>query len=80
MAGIGVVEGTERAQPPFMPISCLMGPFTTAMDANELVELWSAVSCVAASARITGKKLGSAPAMTALTATFSTVYSQYSCV
>ena len=37
-----------------------------------------AVTPVAASARITGKYSGRAPAMTAFTATFSTVYSQYS--
>jgi len=41
--------------------------------------VWGCVCCVAlvaASARMTGKYSGSAPAITALTATFSTVYSQ----
>src|SRR5438046_10052968 len=44
----------------------------------EDVVLPRALAPVAASARITGKYSGRAPAMTAFTATFSTVYSQYS--
>ena len=56
-----------------------MGPLTTAMAAAELVVLARALTCVDARARITGKYSGLAPAITALTATFSTVYSQASC-
>ena len=46
------------------------------MVASELVELPRALTPVAARARMTGKYSGRAPAMTAFTATFSTVYSQ----
>ena len=49
-----------------------------AIDAAELVVLARAEAPVAASARMTGKYSGLAPAITALTATFSTVYSQAS--
>jgi len=45
------------------------------MAAAELDVLPRAVTPVDASARITGKYSGRAPAITALTATFSTVYS-----
>ena len=48
------------------------------MAAMELVVLPRALTPVAASARTTGKYSGRAPAMTAFTATFSTVYSQAS--
>ena len=51
---------------------------TTAIDAAELVVLARADAQVAARARITGKYSGLAPAITALTATFSTVYCQAS--
>ena len=61
-----------------MPSSWRTGPLTTTMAAAELVVLPRALRRVAAIARITGKYSGRAPAMTALTATFSTVYSQYS--
>jgi hypothetical protein len=64
--------------PAFIPISCRMGPLTTAMDAMALELLLRAVTPVAARARITGRYSGRAPAITAFTATFSTVYSQYS--
>src|SRR3712207_4743688 len=64
--------------PAFMPISWRIGPFTTAIAAAELVVLPRALAPEAAIARITGKYSGFAPAITALTATFSTVYSQYS--
>src|SRR5438132_898745 len=64
--------------PEFIPISFLIGPFTTVSVANELVLLDRAVMPLAASARITGKYSGRAPAITALTATFSTVNSQNS--
>ena len=50
-----------------------MGPFTTTIDAKPLVELCSAVCWLAASARITGRCSGRAPAITAFTATCSTV-------
>ena len=64
--------------PAFIPISSRIGPLTTAIDAIALELLLRAVTPVAASARITGKYSGRAPAITAFTATFSTVYSQYS--
>src|SRR5580704_301803 len=56
-----------------MPISPRIGPFTTAIIADELDELLRAESSDAASARITGKYSGRAPAITAFTATCSTV-------
>src|SRR5712691_1590828 len=58
-----------------MPISWRIGPLTTTIAAEELVVLPRADTCEAASARITGKYSGLAPAITAFTATFSTVYS-----
>ena len=64
--------------PQFMPISRRIGPLTTAMLVIEVVLLDLAVDPLAASARITGKYSGRAPAITAFTATFSTVYSQNS--
>src|SRR4030095_11594869 len=62
----------------FMGSSLRIGPLTTVIVANELVLLDRAEMPLDASARITGKYSGRAPAMTALTATFSTVNSQYS--
>src|SRR5580698_6035555 len=59
-----------------MPISPRIGPFTTAIIADELDELLRAESSDAASARITGKYSGRAPAITAFTATCSTVNCQ----
>ena len=64
--------------PAFMPIAWRIGPFTTAIDATALELLPRAVTPVAARARITGKYSGRAPDITAFTATFSTVYCQYS--
>src|SRR5919199_6013410 len=64
--------------PAFMPISPRIGPFTTAIAATALEDDPRAVTPVAASARITGKYSGRAPAITAFTATFSTVYSHAS--
>src|SRR5204863_6691322 len=64
--------------PAFIPISRRIGPFTTAIAATALEDDPRAVTPVAASARITGKYSGRAPAITAFTATFSTVYCQYS--
>ncbi|GEM_PF-4007168 len=61
-----------------MPTSLRIGPLTTAIVAIELVELPRALTPLAAAARITGRYSGLAPAITALTATFSTVYCQYS--
>src|SRR6266446_7218441 len=61
-----------------MLISWRIGPLTTAMLVIEVVLLDLAVDPLAASARITGKYSGRAPAITAFTATFSTVYSQNS--
>src|ERR1700722_15325236 len=61
--------------PAFMPISSRIGPFTTTMAEAELEVLPRAETCEAASARMTGKYSGLAPAMTAFTATCSTVYS-----
>ncbi len=55
-----------------------MGPLTTAIFVIEVVLLDFAVDSLAASAKITGKYSGRAPAITAFTATFSTVYSQNS--
>src|ERR1700733_5233032 len=62
--------------PEFMPISLRIGPFTTAIIADELDELLRAESSDAARARITGKYSGRAPAITAFTATCSTVNCQ----
>ena len=64
--------------PASMPISLRIGPLTTEIVANDVVLLDRAVWPLAAIARITGKYSGRAPAITALTATFSTVNSQNS--
>ena len=55
-----------------------MGPFTITILAKDEVELKSDEVPVEAKARMTGKYSGFAPAMTALIATISTVYSQAS--
>jgi len=75
---VGVVVGPIAPVPAFIAISRRIGPLTTAIVAIALELLPRAVTPVAASARITGKYSGRAPAMTAFTATFSTEYSQYS--
>src|SRR3984885_8855979 len=62
--------------PQFMPISLRIGPLTTTIIAEELELDERAESSEAASARITGKYSGRAPAITAFTATCSTVNSQ----
>ena len=80
MVAFAWLNGPSAPIPLFIPISRRTGPFTTTMEAKELVELWSAVSLLPASARMTGRYAGLAPAITALAATFSTVYSQSSCV
>ena len=64
--------------PQFMPSSCRTGPLTTHIAAAELVVEPRALAPVDMTASTTGKYSGLQPAMTALTATFSTVYSQYS--
>ena len=64
--------------PEFIAISLRIGPLTTVIVANELVLLDRAEIPLEASARMTGQYSGRAPAITALTATFSTVNSQYS--
>ena len=61
-----------------MPISSRIGPLTIAIVANDVVELERPVMPLAIAARMTGRYSGRAPAMTALTATFSTVNSQNS--
>src|SRR5436189_5675559 len=70
--------GAIAPVPEFIWISRLIGPLTTAIAAMEDVVLPRALAPVAASARITGRYSGRAPAITAFTATFSTVYFQYS--
>src|SRR5580700_5059038 len=62
--------------PQFMPISWRIGPLTTTIIAEELELDERAESSEAASARITGKYSGRAPAITAFTATCSTENSQ----
>ena len=64
--------------PEFMPISLRIGPLTIARVAKDVVELERPVIPLASAARMTGRYSGRAPAMTALTATFSTVNSQNS--
>src|SRR5439155_20323090 len=61
----------------FIPISWRIGPLTTTMAAIELVVLPRALTPLEAKARITGKYSGRAPAITAFTATFSTVNSHF---
>ena len=62
--------------PEFISISLRIGPFTTTIAAEDEVVEPRAETPDAASARMTGKYSGRAPAITAFTATFSTVYSQ----
>jgi hypothetical protein len=70
------LNGPTDPIPEFILICSRMGPFTTTILAAEDVELRSEVAPVDAMARITGKYSGLAPAITALTATISTLYSQ----
>jgi hypothetical protein len=65
--------GPSAPRPEFIPISSRIGPLTTAMAAIEDVLLIRAENPLEARARITGRYSGRAPAMTAFTATFSTV-------
>ena len=62
--------------PEFILSSLRIGPFTTTIAAEDDVVEPRADTPDAASARMTGKYSGLAPAITAFTATFSTVYSQ----
>ena len=71
MVALARLWGPMAPVPEFMPISLRIGPFTMIMFAIEVVELPK--GAMVAMARITGKYSGRAPAMTALTATFSTV-------
>src|SRR5262245_56716537 len=63
--------------PQFMPISLRIGPLHTTIDEAELDVLLRAERLDAASARMTGKYSGRAPAITAFTAAFSTVHSHW---
>src|SRR6478609_4357113 len=76
MVALAWLYGPIAPMPQFMPISLRTGPFTTHITDAELEVEWRADISEAASARITGKYSGLAPAITAFTATFSTVYSQ----
>ena len=78
MVALAWLYGPIAPVPAFIPISWRTGPFTTAIVAIALELLLRAVTPVAARARMTGKYSGRAPAITAFTATFSTVYSQCS--
>src|SRR6185437_17101027 len=70
-SGIGVLG-------PYNHANAAIGPLTTATLAIDVVLDDRAETPLAASARITGKCSGLAPAITAFTATFSMVYSQNS--
>jgi len=70
--------GPSAPRPLFIAISPRIGPLTIAIAAIDDVLLLRAVMPVEARARMTGRYAGSAPAMTALTATFSTVNSHSS--
>ena len=76
MVALAWLYGPIAPMPSLMPISLRIGPFTTEIIASDVVLLERAVMPLAASARITGRYSGLAPAITALTATFSTVSSQ----
>ena len=78
MVTLAWLYGPMEPMPAFIPISWRIGPFTTLRHVCEVVLPWREVWLDAASARMTGKYSGRAPAITAFTATFSTVYSQVS--
>ena len=73
MVALAWLYGPSAPTPQFIPSSWRIGPLTTTSEAIELVLLPRALIPDAASASTMGKYSGSAPAMTALTATFSTV-------
>jgi hypothetical protein len=72
-----VIVGPIAPVPQFILISLRTGPFTTTIAEEELDVDPRALTSEAASARMTGKYSGRAPAITAFTATLSTVYSQW---
>src|SRR5262249_62419926 len=76
MVALAWLSGPIAPVPQLTPISLRIGPLTTTIADDELEVEPRAVTCEAASARMTGKYSGRAPAITAFTATFSTVYSQ----
>src|SRR5919109_1438351 len=78
MVALAWLYGPSAPVPQFMPSSWRTGPFTTHIAAGDDVLLPRPDTPLAAIARITGKYSGRAPAITAFTATFSTVYSQNS--
>ena len=71
MTELASAFGPSAPIPEFIPICLRIGPFTSTMLALEVVE--SIYGTWLASARITGRYSGLAPAMTAMMATFSTV-------
>src|SRR3954451_4690390 len=75
MVALAWLYGPIAPMPQFIPISLRMGPLTTTIAEDELEVEPRAEISDAASARITGKYSGLAPAMTARTASFATVYS-----
>ena len=66
------LNGPRAPIPAFILSSFRMGPLTTTMRANDVVEVYREGTPVEARARITGRCSGRAPAITALTATLST--------
>src|SRR4030095_8247006 len=78
MVALAWLYGPIAPIPEFILISLRIGPLTTVIVANEFVLLDLAEMPLDAIARMTGKYSGRAPAITALTATFSTVNSHAS--
>src|SRR5687768_16727059 len=78
MVELAWLYGPIAPMPEFILTSWRIGPLTMAMAEVELVDDPRAVTPVEARARTTGRYSGRQPAMTALTATFSTVTSQNS--
>src|SRR5918994_6430455 len=70
--------GPSAPRPLFIRISLRIGPLTTTIAAIDDVLLIRAEYPLDARARMTGKYAGSAPAITAFTAAFSTVNSHSS--
>src|SRR5512147_130469 len=75
MVALAWLYGPMAPMPQFMPISLRIGPLTTVITEAELDVLARAEMPVAARASRIGRYSGLQPAITALTATFSTVYS-----
>ncbi len=78
MVAVAWFQGPRAPMPSFMPSSWRIGPLIRERVAKEVVEDERAVMPEEAMARITGRYSGRAPAITALTATFSTSNSQAS--